>query len=496
MKKKNLLLISGLSLALGTGVAAGISAHKAPSMADATIWRNTVTIYFVPSDAWANESATFVMNVYNHNNEENSDKFLKGVEGTLQTATYEDRPVYAFTATNDPWISGVQFKRMDSNGENQLNYSGVINISDNYDSGVDALIMASSASGNAWNAATEGISWGESSSFVTKHTITKMAVEFVSGEAQEPADWSLGTDSVADGNVYAIPDKVTKNLEAFGGWFVDATCETAYTAREITANLTLYAKYTRLSLDSYVYWVSESESPVFDTIYAFGEYELNNVAISSYEVSNGLSFNGLTQKIYKFPIPSGADFKFILHTGNFAKQTYDITPTSHAAYYTWLNNDEEKYSWNANVNAGAALDLLFKAEELRHAVTAGTKEGKAIAADSICGIDPSDAADLYVDYEGLTTGTGSAKEMFDNSSITTYDKDNTSATTTVNYSAIMAELYKIALKDSQFALSHGASSVLAPLPSSDSTVYIAAAVGIAGVITISGLVLLRRKHQN
>ena len=70
-------------------------------------------------------------------------------------------------------------------------------------------------------------------------TITKYAV--VDGVKQAT---SIGSDTVKYNNTYAVPKGIYRANCAFGGWYTNEACTTPYTAKAITSNTPLYAKYT------------------------------------------------------------------------------------------------------------------------------------------------------------------------------------------------------------------------------------------------------------
>ena len=81
----------------------------------------------------------------------------------------------------------------------------------------------------------------------TTYKVTKHAV--LDGVVQAG---NIGEDTISSGETYAVPARINRTDYHFGGWYTTAACSTAYTAKTITANTDIYAKYTTLSKDSYI----------------------------------------------------------------------------------------------------------------------------------------------------------------------------------------------------------------------------------------------------
>ncbi len=154
MKIKHVITTLALAGLLGAGAFAGLSAKNAQE-AEAQVWRQNPTIYFVASDGWSDSSATFKMNYYDN-------ATWKGKIDCVDTGdTYTDgRAIYSATVTDGAWVSAVQFLRMDSAGSTELNYSGTFDISDSYDNGTNLLCMDETTSfSDGWTTSTAGIEW-------------------------------------------------------------------------------------------------------------------------------------------------------------------------------------------------------------------------------------------------------------------------------------------------------------------------------------------------
>ena len=321
---------------------------------------------------------------------------------------------------------------------------------------------------------------------VTTHTVTKYAV--YDGVVDSNA---IGSDVVPATDTYAVPAAIHKAGYHFGGWYTNTACTTAYTAGTLSADLSLYAKYTSLVDDSYIYYVTGSTSTTTNYIYTFGGDDqfgdwpgtkITDVA-GVQEVHGVMSFQGTSQNIYKIPYStSAADTGVIIHT-NGGSQTVNMSLVSHSAY--WFITDSSMVDYH-NDDAGAALDLILDVEAKRNAVTASGD----IAAYSICGISASDAASLYNTYYGLSETIKTT--YVDNSSTYTYDGADKENQTNVLFADIMAELKTLALKGNQTVLG---SSKTTPVVRNHTTIIVVTIVAILALSGTGTFFLLRKKKE-
>lgn len=322
---------------------------------------------------------------------------------------------------------------------------------------------------------------------VTTYTVTKYAVldGVVDGN-------SIGSDVVPETDTYAVPSAIHRAGYHFGGWYTNTGCTTSYTARKLTGNISLYAKYTSLVDDSYIYYVTGSESTTGDYIYTFnGDEQFGGwpgKAITSVtgalEVHGVVCFQGTSQYIYKIPYSTSANDTGLIIHNNSGTQTVNMSLVSHSAY--WFITDESLVDYH-NDDAGTALDLIFAVEAKRNAVTASGN----IAAYSICGISASDAASLYNTYYGLSSSIKT--NYIDNSTTYTYDGTDKTKQTNVSFADIMAELKTIALKGSQTVLGTSRNVLR---NNNNSTVIIIAIACVSGLSTVGAFFLLKKKKHN
>lgn len=479
MKLKNLFLTLGLAAVLGIGAGVGLT-NKQNSREVKAATEETTFYVDVTDSFWG---AGNINNVKIHLwGEDIGDVYIYDNGTGRSFVTISDVTYVSFSIADHVGAIGFEVYCWDMNAEGNV------------------------AEWTEFSAFAEGqnlISVGSSDSWQTRQpvtlgtlklpeifTVTKTAIEFSNGVATGNT-WTIGSESVEEGATYEVPaspDAV--NLEHFVGWYSDETCETALVPQTITAATTIYAKFNKLTVDSYFYWISESSEPVFDHVYFFNEYQTTvwpGDEIADYEVSGVLTFNGLSQKIYKIPVPSEGDVAVILNDAN-DKQTYDMYDIERrAGYYTWLKAGEGKYSYNANSDAGAALDLLLRAENIRNGVR---KDDGAPADYSVCGISASDAASLYNEYFALSDG---AKGMVDNTTTYTYNGTDVDPEhqTGVSYQAIMNQLREIAQKGGQTVSASNSFGV----NENDFTAIIVVVIAITSVLACGTMLIIKRRKQ-
>ena len=321
---------------------------------------------------------------------------------------------------------------------------------------------------------------------VTTYTVTKHAV--LDGVLETG---NIGTDVVPATDTYAVPSAIHRAGYHFGGWYTNQACTTAYTAGTLTANLDLYAKYTSLVDDTYIYYVTGSTSTTTNYVYTFGGDDqfgdwpgtkITDVP-GVQEVHGVMSFQGTSQNIYKIPYATAAsDTGIIIHT-NSGSQTVNMSLVSHSAYWFITDSSLEDYH---NDDAGAALDLLLNVEAKRNAVTASGN----IAAYSICGISAADAASLYNTYYALSETIKTT--YVDNSTTYTYDGADKENQTNVSFADIMQQLKAIALKGNQTVLG-SSKSVL--VNNTHSTAVIIILVVVISASAVGTFFLLRKKKE-
>lgn len=233
-------LVSGLllSTAIAAGIGVSVASQKSGvQKVEATVWKQNPIIYFVASNNWSGDNASFKMNYYDN-------ATYKGQVSASDTGKKKDnRKIYSFTVSDGTWVSAVQFLRMNSTGSSQWNYSGTFDISDNYDTkaqdGVNTLYMTSTfATYDNWTTSNSGVSWEKYSEDTVTYTVTKYKV--LNGGSPV----SIESETVAAGTTYPVPANRYEAGYTFDGWYTTSACTTKYTAKAINANTGIYAKYT------------------------------------------------------------------------------------------------------------------------------------------------------------------------------------------------------------------------------------------------------------
>lgn len=223
----------------------------------------------------------------------------------------------------------------------------------------------------------------------------------------------------------------------------------------------------------YIYYVTASSDETVDYIYGYGggnEFSTwpgKQIKTVGTDVTNSaiLKFQGNDIRVYKICLLPSITSTFVINN-NGSSKTADLTTTSGAAYW-WTDG--------ANVDAGAALDLLVDTENTRNAVTASG----SIKSYSICGIAPSKARSLYNTYYSF-----SAKETYIDSSKTyTYLDETGTDEGLVSFYDIFMELKQIAVS-AGLSVSGTSTGLIGQVTSTDIssiiTITVITTVAIAG----------------
>lgn len=418
MKKRNLFLTLGLALGLGVGVAAGLGA--------------------------------------------------RGLEAKEVEADKGDLTVVELKGSFNGWGDGISFVK-DGNNDWNLTYSLEKDVQ--FKIHINGVEEGEKWVGYNWSISASNIDYdyigndGEnfkaksSQSFVFKvkstfytnfgddvtikknlnvtYNVNKYAV--VNGVAEaEP----FATDVEPENTVYGVPSRANRKGYHFGGWYTTSACNVEFTGATLTGNLDIYAKYTTLVNDRYVYYVTGTESATPNHIYSYGGDsqfgEWPGTAITSVsgttDVHGVLAFEGVTQKIYKIPYSSTAgDSHIVINYQGGAKPQTGNLPLAHMSAYWFDEADQVKYS----ADAGTAIEFLLKVENTRNAVSAAGN----ILDYSICGIAAGTAKSLYEEYDEFSA---SVKTYINSTKTNTYlgkyDGINVPEEGLVSYSAIMNEL--------------------------------------------------------
>ena len=315
---------------------------------------------------------------------------------------------------------------------------------------------------------------------------------------------SSTTDSVAEGDDYHLSDPSSIIGYVFDGWYtrVNNNWGNKITSlTNVTADQTVGARFrsrAQYTADSYIYYVADLASGTTMTpnyIYTYGgDYEFGawpGTKISDLvekDLHGSLGFRGWADYGYNrciFRIPFNSvfgDTNVILNVGSNSDQSADMSLVSGSAYY-WGGKDDD---------AGAAIDFLLMTEGFRNGVTAST----GILNYSVCGIDPSDAADIYGDYEELSDkAKGYVCDSFVYTYTGKYDGVTEPGEGSIDYGDVITEIYLIALKDSAFASNHNAINVSPLFINVNNSALVIAVISFAAILAVGGFFFLRTRKE-
>jgi len=262
----------------------------------------------------------------------------------------------------------------------------------------------------------------------TTVTVTEYAV--VDGAKETTA---IGTKNTATTEDFT-PGDVLRTGYSLDGWFTDEACTTAYVATKLTADTALYAKYTSLVDKKYVYFSAPSGwtgcyAYTFGGKQGLGAFPGTQTTLATH----GAAYQG--SGIYKVLFYGDAnDTEIIFNNGTGGTkgttQTYDLSLTENM-FYKLVDTS----TGDADRGLGAAV--VYDINAARKAVTASSP----ILAESICGISKATATTLVGEYDALNS---TAKSYVDAATDYVYDYTDTSKSTTVSFTAIIAQLRLIA----------------------------------------------------
>ena len=242
MKLNKILVTVGLSLAVGMGVGAGLSMASEKQAKETNAATSETTFYVDVRDSMWGYANIGSVQIHMWGSAYN-DVYMYSAETGLSTVTVGGVNYVSFSIASYPGIAGMDVYCWDRKNEGNITSWTTF---DSFSAGQNLIVVGNN--GGNWNA-RQPVTLGKLD-VGTSYTVTKMAVEFVNGEAQTPADWGLGHDTVTSGNSHSVPANVYKEYEDFGGWFTDPSCDEDYEyegTNSVSANFTIYAKFTRTS---------------------------------------------------------------------------------------------------------------------------------------------------------------------------------------------------------------------------------------------------------
>ena len=500
MKIRKLFITAGLAIAALVGVGAALSASPKAGTVKAEGEKTWMFGVSVKMDAVWNAATKDGANIVNQrfhvwgtNVDQWADLHFSGVEGVM-TAN--------ISLADSQEVTGGQFYYEQQGGT----YPG-----EKYSK--DLTFSATKASHPAfmdWTATTnwEGSKWelaGQSQGYL-QINYSGGTVSF----AEDPANnrFALENLNVAANATFGLHFRGSWNntyaltraadMEAYAKSYADhwfsfkeAGQYDIYFENELSDGGVLSIKKHDEAVNTYIYYVTDSEDVTPDYIYTFGATEQfgafpgSKIVDVAEDVTGVLHFNGAgVVRIYKIPVKIGG-YKSGGDTGLVFAWYQD-------EYNNGQGSDQDleaacAYYWDSrNANAGAAIDFLLKVEAKRNAVVA---EGK-IKNYSVCGISESDAAALYNEYAALTAPV---KTIVNNSSTWTYKGDGTNDEDVIGFVDIMDQLAQMAEVGPYAASLNFAQDVEA---GTTATIIIVAVtiVSIAGLCV--AIIIRKRRLQN
>lgn len=319
-----------------------------------------------------------------------------------------------------------------------------------------------------FQAATGSISFAAA----TEHTVTEYGV--YDGTKNDTA---IGTETAYEGQAFT-PTDVLKTGYSLDGWYTDAACTTAYVSTALSADTTLYAKYTSLTDKKYVYFSAPSGwaacyAYTFGGKQGLGAFPGTQMTMAT----DGVTYQG--SGIYKVLFYGDSNDTQIL----FNKGTAGTVGTDQTADLTLTANTFYKLAdaSTGDADRGLAAAVVYDINAARRAVVASDP----ILVGSVCGISKATATSLVSEYDGLNS---TAKGYVDAATDYVYNYADTTKKVNVAISDIVAQLRKIASAGSGAAVVKGTDPNQAPI------IIMVVSLGIVAVAT-AGLWLSRRKEQ-
>lgn len=327
--------------------------------------------------------------------------------------------------------------------------------------------------GNLYNYEDKSYGVTVAYSAATSYTVVEMAKM----DSAEPV--SLASETALSTQAFT-PTRIAKKNYVFGGWYTDAACTSAYTATILSADTTLYAKYTTASGTTNVYFGASGWTDIF--VYTFGTSEtLGSFPGTQTEATAAIAnvnYNG--KGLYKIAIPTGegGDTKVIFSNcigGVKQTQTADLVLTE-GAYYT--SEDAADSTGSTSLGSGASLVCQ----------TVSTISGTTNV--SVCEVTKANATTLYESYQGLDS---TAKAAVDVATLYTWKDANrvTEEKLNVSFASVFAQLGTI----SSASGAGGAAMIIGDNNSAWAPAWIALISLSVAALASAGLLISRRKHE-
>lgn len=301
---------------------------------------------------------------------------------------------------------------------------------------------------------------------ITSYTVSEYAV--VGGVKEGTA---FATEFAATDAAFT-PKDAHRTGYTFGGWFTDEACTTLYSTTTLTADTTLYAKYTRCTVSRNVYFKSANWSKVY--VYTFGQSEamgaFPGTDISAAAVAN-LTFNGAG--LFATWVYESGDDHIIFNDGTSTNKTADLSLVEGGYYSTALAKEAP-----GNVVLGGAASVAM---EWAASVAASTDA-------SACNMSKTAAQEIVTDY-GNVTDTD-AKTILNNATLYTWADANKVEENKVNVKFL--DMYPL--------IQQQASKTPAVVPvvktDSDSMPFMLIAFGLVALGGCASYLLLRKRNED
>jgi hypothetical protein len=307
----------------------------------------------------------------------------------------------------------------------------------------------------------------------TGNSISEYAV--VDGVAEATAY----TTETAYSNANFTPTNATRAGYTHGGWFTDAACTTAYVAKTWTAAGTLYAKYSAIVNDSYVYF----SAPSWTNCYAYTFKNGNAGQLGAWpgtkvtSVTEGVNYQG--SGIYRVGYASSVgDTGIVFNKGTGGTkgtdQTYDLTLTA-GMFYKLADQS------TGDADKGSGAKVVYDINIARRAISASS----GILAGSLCGISKANAQTLINEYDALNaTAQGYVNAATDYTYNYTDKTGATNVDVAVNY--MVAQLRVI-------AAGSGSAYYVDNLNTSNILVY--SILGVVGALSVGDFFFFQKKRR-
>lgn len=480
MKFKKLLGGGLLATVLALGVGAGLAVHSESKEANAATSETTFYVD-VRNSIWGSSN---IGNVKMYFSKTDSSNFWLTQEsgGGLAQITIDDVTYVTFTISD---TSEIELGVVVCWGWGSLGNQ------------TDDFYFTSASTTDNLLTVTSGGNWETKNSVAWSHIDVSDTVDVIEhGVCDDDVahSWVIDTVPAEKGKTFAVPSPARLDGYHFGGWFTDPDCLEShrYTAQVLNDDLDLYAKFTTLSKNSYIYYLQDEATNNYVYTWGgeneFGPAGSQGSAITSVstEVHGVLNFEGRTQYIYKIEFSSeAADTKLKFQYNNWEKETHEMQLVAGAAY--WWSETIDAH----NTDAGAAIDLLLKIEAARN----NSAQYKGLDF-SVCGIDKDTAGDLIDEYDNTLTDEG--REFVDGTYTKTYDPSKSASESPsevqVKYSLIIAKLREIA-DGTEPNLNTRSISLFGDIDNS-TPIMLVVIISVVSLTAVGGYIFLKRRKEN